>query len=161
MEMMNIAFVSSKGGHLGQIKIIFTPEVIGDRKAILITEESGKAGVVKEKNFHNRYRTYLFGKDVLGVNPFRYLATMFRLMKIYRKEKIDLVVTNGAQISIPGVIAARLMGIRTLFIDTVVRVKSANWSARASYFFSDIFMVQHANMCKPYGKRAIFRGSIL
>ena len=27
--MKNIAFISSKGGHLGQIRMIFTDEVIG------------------------------------------------------------------------------------------------------------------------------------
>ncbi len=159
-EKINIALISSQGGHSGQIKIIFTPEVIGKNKAIFITETPGKLNTT-ENSFQAKYRTYFFPKDTLGVNPFRYLKTMLKLMKIFRKEKIDLIITNGAQISLPVVIGAKLLGIRTLFIDTVIRVKSPNWSARASYPFSDIFLVQHPIMAKKYGKRAKYVGGIL
>jgi len=157
---MNLAFISSQGGHVGQIKLIFTNKVIGNKKAILITESSTPSSP-KEKSFNNKYKTYLFKKDNLGFNPIKYLTTMLKLIKIYKKEKIDLIVTNGAQISIPAVMAAKFLGIRTLFIDTVIRVKTPNWSARACYPFSDIFLVQHQNMAGKYGKRAKYMGSIL
>ena len=158
---MNIAFVSSKGGHLGQIKLIFTNAVIGKHNAILVTETSDKDLSTKEKFFNNKYKTYFFKKDYLGVHRLRYLMTMRRLMRIFRKEKIDLVVTNGAHLSIPAVIGAKLMGIKTLFIDTVIRVKTPNWSERASYPFSDIFLVQHKSMAVKYGKKAEYVGGVL
>ena len=158
---MNIAFVSSQGGHSGQIKLIFNNEVIGDNGAIFVTETPDKDRRPKEKSFNQRFTTYLFKKDNLSFNPFKYLFTMMALMKLFKKEKINLIVTNGAQLSIPAVIAGKLMGIKTIFIDTVIRVETPNWSARACYFFSDIFLVQHKNMMKKYGRRAIFRGGIV
>jgi len=157
---MNIAFISSQGGHVGQIKLIFTNKVIGNKKAILITESSNPLSP-KEKNFNNKYKTYFFKKDNLRFNPIKYLTTMLKLIKIYKKEKIDTIITNGAQISIPAVIGAKFLGIRTLFIDTVIRVKTPNWSARACYPFSDIFLVQHSNMARKYGKKAKYVGGIL
>lgn len=157
---MNIALVSSKGGHLGQMKIIFTEQVLGDKKTILVTEDKNELAV-KEHNFLKKYRTYFFRKDYLGFNPIRYFITTIQLMRIFRGEDIDLVFTNGAQISIPAVIAARLLGIRSVFIDTVIRVKTPNWSARACYFVANVFLVQHPEMAKKYGSKARFAGGIV
>lgn len=157
---MNIAFVASQGGHLGQIKILFTKEVIGNNNAILITEsEKGKHR--KEDYFQGEYPAYFFDKDVLRFNPLVYLETLIALKKIFLKEKIDMVVTNGAQLSIPAVLAARLLGKKVIFIDTLVRTMTPNWSARFCYFFSTLFIVQHKSMAKKYGKRAVYKGGIL
>jgi len=158
---MNIAFVSSQGGHSGQIKIIFTNEVIGNNNAIFITETPDKDRKVKENSFNGKFKTYFFKKDNLGFNSFKYLIAILQLSKIFKKEKINLIITNGAQLSIPAVIAGKILGIKTLFIDTVIRVKTPNWSARACYPFSDIFLVQHENMKKKYGKKTEYHGGIV
>ncbi len=160
---MKIALIASQGGHLGQIHIIFTKKVLGKHGAVLITEHQDveKQGAFKEKSFLGKYRTYYFKKDHLGFNPFAYLSTIITLRRIFKKENVKCLVTNGAQISIPAVIAGKLSGVKTIFIDTVIRVKTPNWSARASYFFSDIFLVQHLDMMKKYGKRARHEGGVL
>lgn len=158
---MNVALISSKGGHLGQMKIIFTNEVIGNSSAILITEDNRFIGV-RKNSFLGKFPTYFFKKDeLLRLNPILYLKSFFRIRKILRAEKIDMIVTNGAQLSIPAVLAARSSGIKTIFIDTIVRVNTPNWSAKFCYYFSNIFIVQHKSMCKKYGSKAIYRGSIL
>ena len=59
----NIALVTSKGGHLGQIKLIFTKEVIGNNHAILITESEEKSKIKnksEEKSFLGEFKTYFF-----------------------------------------------------------------------------------------------------
>ncbi|MBI2632382.1 hypothetical protein HYW75_05240 [Candidatus Pacearchaeota archaeon] len=160
---MNIALIASQGGHSGQMKIIFKPEVIGKNNIIFITEKEyqNQTFSIKDKYFLNKYRGYFFRKDYLSFYPLRYMKTILNLKKIFKKEKIDLIITNGAQLSIPSVIAAKLSNIKSLYIDTVIRVKTPNWSARASYLFSDIFLVQHQNMAKKYGKKARYFGGIL
>lgn len=157
---MNIAFVSSLGGHSGQIKIIFTPEVIGNNNAILITESSDSLKT-QEKYFHSKYRTYFFKKDYLGANPFKHLSTLFKIKRILKDEEIDILITNGAQISLPALIAAKILGIKTLFIETIIRNKTTTWSAKLSYPFSDTFLVQHPNMIKKYGSKVQYVGGIL
>lgn len=156
----NVAVITSQGGHLGQMKLIFSQETIGKNNFILITEDLRPK--VKEKSFLGKYKTYFLEKDVLlKPNPFTYIKTLFKLIKILRKERIDIVFTNGAQISIPAVIACRLLGIKSVFIDTVIRVKTPNWSARASYLFANEFWVQHENMARKYGRKAKYVGGIV
>lgn len=160
MNNKNIAIITSQGGHLGQMKLLFTKKVIGDNNCILITEDIIPA--IKKKFFLEEYTTYFLRKDILlKLNPFTYLKVLFKLMKILKKEKISLIFTNGAQISIPAVIAARIIGIKSVFIDTVIRVKTPNWSARASYPFVNEFWVQHKGMVKKYGRKTKFIGSII
>lgn len=159
---MNIALVSSQGGHSGQMKIIFKDEVLKGNNAIFITEKPGKKVFSEENAFNGKFRTYYFPKDILLFpEPFRYIKTMFQLIKIFKKEKIDLIITNGAQISIPAVIGAKLLGIKTIFMETVIRVKTTTWSAKVCYPFVDKFIVQHPWMAEKYGKKAEYHGGIL
>lgn len=160
---MKIGFVSSQGGHSGQIGILFTPKVLGKNEGIFITEHPKvtRGFSVKEKSFHRKWQTYLFRKDYLSLYPWRYVQEIFQLRKIFKKEKIDCLVTNGAQISIPACIAARTLGIKTVFLDTVIRVKTPNWSALACYYLCDLFLVQHPSMALKYGKKARYEGGIL
>ena len=159
-KLKRIAIISSKGGHLGQMKLLFTPDVIKDNFCILITED--KAPSVRPHSFLGKYTTYFFKKDfLLNPLPFRYISTTMKLMRLLRKEKIDLLFTNGAQLSIPAVIAGKMLGIKTVFIDTVIRVKTPSWSARAAYPFADIFWVQHREMARKYGKKAKYIGGII
>lgn len=156
----NIALITSQGGHLGQMKLLFSKEVIKNDNCILITEDLKPK--IKTNSFLGKYTSYYLKKDILlKPNPISYLITLFKLIKILRKEKIDLIFTNGAQISIPAVIAARILRIKSIFIDTVIRVKTPNWSAKASYPFANEFWVQHQNMAKKYGKKAKYIGGIV
>lgn len=159
-KIKNIAIITSQGGHLGQIKLIFTSDVIRKDNCILVTEDL--IPKVKYKSFLGKYTTYFFKKDsLLRLNPFLYILTLFKLIKILKNEKIDIIFTNGAQISIPAVIAGRILGIKSVFIDTVIRVKTPNWSAKACYMFANLFWVQHENMAKKYGKMAEYVGGIV
>ncbi|MBM3233202.1 hypothetical protein FJZ18_03490 [Candidatus Pacearchaeota archaeon] len=162
-DSMNIAFVASQGGHSGQIHILFTKKVLGKYGAIFITEnQKVKSGYkVKEKSFLKKFRTYFFPKDHLQLYPWRYIQETLQLRRVFKEEKIDCIVTNGAQISIPACIAARSLGIYTVFIDTVIRVKTPNWSARACYYLSHLFLVQHQSMAAKYGNKAKYEGGIL
>lgn len=159
---MTIAFVSSQGGHAGQMRLLFTPEVVGNHKAIFITESESAPRTMKSKGFQNKYTTYYLEKDhLLSLNLFTYMKSIRDLYRIFKRNAISLVVTNGAQLSITAAIAARLCGVPVIFIDTVVRVKTPNWSARACYYLSDMFIVQHRSMIATYGPRAIYRGEII
>jgi UDP-N-acetylglucosamine:LPS N-acetylglucosamine transferase len=157
---MNIALVSSKGGHLGQMKIIFNEEVIADNSITLITESFTEKGRVKN-SFLEKHTSYYLKPDILKFNPFDYVKTFLAFVTIFEREEIDLVITNGAQISIPAVLAAKYCKIKTIFMDTVIRVKSPNWSARFCYIFSDRFLVQHEAMKEKYGKKTEYHGGIL
>lgn len=162
MKNATVALVSSLGGHSGQMKIFCTKEVLGNRKVIFITEKQHiTQEYTEEKKFLDLHPVYYFRKDYLGIWPQRYLTTWWKLYSLFKKQHVKLIITNGAHLSIPAVLAAKLLGIKVMFIETFIRVKTPTLTGRFCYFFSDIFLVQHPSMAQKYGKKAIWKGSVL
>ena len=148
---MNIAMVASRGGHLTQIQKIFPKDVVGNNKTIFLTERNPKTEKLSN--------VYFF--KILWTNPFDYLIAINKCLKIFKKEKIRLIITTGAQIGLPAVIAGKILKIKTIFIDTIIRVKTPTYSAKFCYPFSDIFLVQHPEMKEKYGNKTKYVGGIL
>jgi UDP-N-acetylglucosamine:LPS N-acetylglucosamine transferase len=162
MSKATVALVSSLGGHSGQMKIICTQEVLGNRTVLFITEKQLITKEYKEeKKFLDAHPVYYFRKDYLGLWPQRYITTCWKLYKLFKKERVDIVITNGAHLSIPAVLAAKFLNKKVIFIETFIRVKTPTLTGRFCYFFSDVFLVQHKKIAQKYGVRAIWRGSVL
>ena len=149
---MKIAFAASAGGHLTQIQTIFTKDVIGGNEHIVLTEKNSKTKNLPGKNYFFKPLVY---------NPIDYFLAVIKYVRIFQKEKVGLVITTGAEIGIPAMIAGKLLGIRTVFIDTIIRVKTPTLTGKICYPFSDIFLVQNKGMEKCYGRRAKYVGGII
>lgn len=162
MKRATLALVSSLGGHSGQMKIFCTKEVLGNRNVLFITE---KQHIIKEyneeKKFLGVHPIYYFRKDYLSIWPHRYLSTWWKLHNLFKKHQVKLIITNGAHLSIPAVLAAKSAGSKVMFIETFIRVKTPTLTGKFCYFFSDIFLVQHKQMAEKYGSRALWKGSVL
>jgi len=154
MRTADIALVCSSGGHLAQVRKIFTKEVMGNRSYILITERVSKKGS-ENKNNNEIYF------PPLKLSPIKNFIAMIRLLWIFRRLRTKIVITTGADIGTMAMIAGKLAGARTVFIETVIRVKMPTLTGKRAYPFSDIFLVQHSGLAEKIGKRAIYKGSIL
>jgi beta-1,4-N-acetylglucosaminyltransferase len=146
-----IAIVGSAGGHITELNMIFTKEVIGDNKVITMTEKTART-----KNLKN---TYFF--KPFSYNPLPFIPAFFKFLIILKKEKPKLVVSSGAEITVPAFFAAKFLGIKTIFIDDTMRVKTPTLSGKICYFFSDYFFVQYPSMIKYYGRKTLCEGGII
>lgn len=80
-----------------------------------------------------------------------------RVIQIMRTEKPDLVVSTGASIAVSTAIAAKVLGLKFIFIESVTRAQNLSLSGQLVYPFADEFYVQWPELCKKY-PRALFRG---
>ena len=147
-----IIFAGSAGGHITELFAILDKEVRGDSEVIVLTEETERT-----KSF--KWKKYFF--KPMGYNPILYLPALLRCLFIFKKEKINLVITNGAEIGVPSVIAAKLLGIKTIFIDISAAASVPHLAGKFCYPFSDYFFIQYPEMKKHYGKRAKYAGGII
>ena len=91
------------------------------------------------------------------LNLLRNLRLAFSVLREYRPR---VVLSTGAGIGVPFVWAARLLGIRTIFIEDMTRVTRLSMSGRLVYGVADLFLVQWPELAERH-PRAQFRGRFL
>lgn len=108
----------------------------------------------------------LVGRDKVHWLPYqaprdwlKILTNFPKTVRILMKEKPDLVVSTGASIAINFAIAAKLLGIRFLFIESISRAEELSLSGKLIYPLADEFYVQWQQLTAKYSK-AIFKGTV-
>jgi UDP-N-acetylglucosamine:LPS N-acetylglucosamine transferase len=71
----------------------------------------------------------------------------WRALRAFRP---DVVVSTGAAVAVPVFYLARLMGIRTVYIEVYDRIDSATMTGRLCRPVSDIFAVQWEEQLSIY-----------
>jgi UDP-N-acetylglucosamine:LPS N-acetylglucosamine transferase len=96
----------------------------------------------------------------LGKNPLKYIISIPLIVKTLIYEKPDIIISTGSEIAIPVFFTARLLGIRTMFIESLCRVKEPSMTGKIIYPISSVFLVQWKQLLKKYGKKAQYWGRV-
>ena len=83
----------------------------------------------------------------------------FKALVILRQSQPDLVVSTGASLAVPFILASKLYGIKTVFIESISRSKVLSLSGRLVYNLVDEFYVQWPECVERYPK-AQYKGVI-
>ena len=62
--------------------------------------------------------------------------------RLLRRLRPEVVVSNGAGVAVPFFVLARLLGIRTVFVEVYDRIDSTTLTGRLCAPLSDLFLVQ-------------------
>ncbi len=147
---MKLCIACSAGGHLTEIKQI--EEYYKKHEHFFITFKRFDSIELAEKN-----KVY-FVVDPKR-NPFKFAWNFFQSLKILLKEKPDAIISTGAGIALPALFIAKLMGKKTVFIESFCRIKKPSFSGKIAYKFADLFLVQWKENLKFYPK-AKFKGAV-
>lgn len=148
----NIAIITSRGGHLYQMYRLkpwwrkyphFWVTFRGADTDSLLTGE----------------RTY-YGFEPDTRNPVNAVRHFFLAVRILARERPSLVISCGAGLAPPFFYAAKLLGIRTVFIEAYDLLSHASLSGRMVAPFADTFLIQHEAQRKFY-PHAVYKGAIL
>lgn len=107
----------------------------------------------------NLERKYLLRN--IGTNPLVMAQASASTLRILLKEKPKLIVSTGSEIAIPAFYLAKILRIKTIFIESWTRVDRPTGTGKIVYPVSDIFLVQWERLLKKYGKKARYEGAIL
>jgi UDP-N-acetylglucosamine:LPS N-acetylglucosamine transferase len=146
---MKICLVCSHGGHLTEILQLM--EAFEDCDTVFITYDSPRTRKLKN--------AYLF--DNLGEKPIKLISSLPRMFKILIIEKPKVVISTGAEIAIPVFYMAKLLKIKTIFIESWCRVFEPSTTGKSIYPIADIFFVQWKQLLKKYGKKAKYEGAVI
>jgi UDP-N-acetylglucosamine:LPS N-acetylglucosamine transferase len=90
-------------------------------------------------------------------NALRNLALAFR---VFRRERPDVVVSDGAGVAFPFFLAAKLVRVKTVYIEVYDRIDSRTLTGRLCEPITDLFCVQWEEQRRLY-PRAKLIGTLL
>lgn len=94
-------------------------------------------------------------------NPFKMLKVIFDSIKVFNKEKPAVVISTGANVTVPMALLAKLKCKKLIFIECSAQVTSPSLTGKILYPFADLFIVQWKPLLKRYGKKAIYGGLLV
>lgn len=148
---MKVALVCSHGGHYTEM-LKLLPAFSG-HDYFFVTYHSARESEVRALA-----PAYFFGN--IGMNPLRLAASFLQVIKIFYREKPDIVLSTGAEIGLPALYLGRLLGAHTIYIESWCRTRSASLTGRLVYPVAHEFLVQWPEMLRVYGSRAKFYGGV-
>jgi beta-1,4-N-acetylglucosaminyltransferase len=84
------------------------------------------------------------------------------VLYILLKERPQVLVSTGdGQVTIPAFYLAKLLGIKTIFVELWARVTTPSITGKLTYPVADVFLVQWQEQLKNYGKKAKYEGAII
>jgi len=78
--------------------------------------------------------------------------------RVLRRERPDVVVTTGAGVALPFFLIAKLLGVRTVFIEVYDRIDSRSLTGRLCRPLSDLFLLQWERQRELYGSGTVIGG---
>ena len=150
---VKLCFAASSGGHYEQLLML--KPLMEKYDSFIITEETAYKSKVKGQKMY--YMKQVNRKEKSFVP--RMISNTFRSLKIYRKEKPDVVICTGVLAMIPMCLIAKLHGKKLIYIESFAKVTSATLSGKLLYRFADQFYVQWPQMKEIY-PNAIYLGGI-
>lgn len=153
---VKICFMASGGGHFQELCGL--ADLAQKYDHFLISTEVNKA-LAHVCPFQHVYQIDEVGLGLWKSSPLRVLGTFRQVLRILRRERPNLVISTGAGIAVPGFLAARLLRIRTIYIESYARVESLSLAGRVCYHLASRFLVQHACLARQL-PRAVYAGSL-
>lgn len=82
----------------------------------------------------------------------RAFINFIRAFFILSKSRPDLVISTGASLSVPFIVAAKILGIKTVYIESISRSEILSLSGQLVYNLVDEFYVQWTDCVERYPK---------
>ena len=97
----------------------------------------------------------------MAKNPVEFLKNLFRVYRIFKKERPQLIVSTGAEIAIPVVLVGKVFACKAVYIECGAQVNTPSTTGRVMYHLADALYVQWPELLAAYGPRAQYVGSLI
>jgi hypothetical protein len=147
---LKVALVCSHGGHLTEMEML--GPALAQHHCFLVTYRSSRTEGLPEP-------CYLIQN--IGTSPRRMLGAFGWACWILWREHPDVILSTGSEIAIPFLWLGRLLGIRTVYIESCCRVTRPSRTGPLVYPVADLFLVQWPSLLVCYGPKAQYVGGLI
>lgn len=149
---MKICLVCSHGGHLTET-LQLLPALAG-HDFFFATYHSARDREVEQ--IARAYFTQNIGKS-----PWRMARALPWAFTVIKNEKPQIILSLGSEIALPFFYLGRLLGIKTIFIESWCRVENLSLTGRLVYPVADEFWVQWPGLLESAGQKASYHGAVV
>ena len=146
-----ICFIASSGGHFEQLMML--KPIMKKHRSFIVTEKTNYSVNTDQKVYYlkqvNRHEVEFILLMILN---------SFKSLKIFLKEKPDVIISTGA-LSVPICVIGKVFGKKIIFIESFAKITSPTLTGRFIYKFADRFYIQWESLRKFY-PNAINKGGI-
>lgn len=151
--MKKICFIASTGGHFEQLMML--KPLMDKYDSFIVTEKTGYSVIKDDRKVYYLNQVNRQEKTFI----FKMIANASKSLKIFFKERPDVVISTGALSTIPMCIFAKILKKKIIFIESFAKVTSPTLTGKLIYKFADQFYVQWEQMKEHYPD-AICKGGI-
>lgn len=148
-----LCFAASSGGHFEQI--VMLKPLMKKYESFVVTEKTRYEVSIDGKRMY--YLHQINRKEFLF--PFKMMINIFESIKLFFREKPDVVITTGVLAVVPLCLTAKLFKKKLIYIESFAKITSPTKTGKMIYKFADQFYVQWETMLKFY-PNAIYLGGI-
>jgi len=154
LEPKNIVFVFGEGGHQAEMECLvkyINIEQCAHLKFIAMTDVKSDIGWAHEKIRLKEVRdkqSKLKGVALISL----LLSNFIKSFRILRTNNVTLVVSTGPGKAIATAMAAKLLGVKVLHVESCARFQTKSFTGRLMYFLADEFWVQNESLITLYPK---------
>ncbi len=150
--MAEIALVASSGGHLYELWSL--REFAGPRSRFWVSFDTEDA-----RHLLRGEKTY-WAYHPTNRSIVNFLKNILLALRVLRRERPACLVSTGAGVGVSFIYAARLLGIRTVYLESFTRITDLSLSGRLVYPVVNLFLVQWEHLARRY-PRALYRGAVV
>lgn len=149
---MKICLVCSCGGHFLQLFNLKDFWSTKERFWVTFNAPDTRSLLSEEAVYHAYHPT---NRNIRNM-----IRNMFLAFKILIREKPDLVISTGAGVAVPFIYVAKILKIKSIYIESITRVNKLSLSGSLIYPIVDNLIVQWPELEKRY-KKAKFAGQVI
>lgn len=156
---MKVCILCSPGGHMTQALSVL--KAFDGQSLFLMTNKFPTVDGFMHKDIKKIYYLKFFGfgffKTILTC-----LYNSLLCVKIFIREKPSVIFSTGSDITIPAFYLGKyLFRCKLIYLESLTRVRTPSFNARAVYRITDLFLVQWESLLSKFGNKAKFAGRIL
>lgn len=148
-----LCFAASSGGHFEQIAML--NPLMKKYESFIVTEKTQYEASLDGEQIY--YIQQVNRNEVLFL--FRMTVNTFKSMRLFFKEKPDVVITTGVLAVVPLCLIAKVFKKKLIYIESFAKISSPTKTGQMLYKLADQFYVQWESMLEFY-PNAIYLGGI-
>lgn len=146
---MRVLAIASAGGHW--IQLLRLKPAFKEHELIFMSTRQGFADTVEGYKFYKV-------PDSNRKNKLKLLKSAFSVTRLVLSIKPDVIITTGAAPGLMGLLVGKLVGAKTIWIDSIANVEKISMSGNIASKIADRVYTQWEHLA---GNKILFNGNVL